>query len=497
MLASLPGNEPSMERKKSFTGHSRRRVTRFSVRLGEFLSRWIITIGGIGTIVAVILVGVFLVWVAAPLFRSTPVTIGHSVPVTSPDARLLRFGADEYQLLGWSLFADGTVQVIRLDTGQQLKQWKPFEPDEQLTACSPAGSTSDIAFGFADGKVRIGYIRFKTSFLKNSQVDEQLRHLPEGEIVEYEGTVADFKGGLVSHMSGDLFSVQQIEVEPGDPVKVENQSPVAQIDLSMRDETENSDGTLTFLTGDGQLHTVTGKKSLSATTGNIYFKPEFSGQLDLSAQMGGGKPAHVLLSGVGDNVFVAWTDGHAVRVSTQEVEAPKVVEEFNFIGQDGVTLTALEFMIGKTTLLAGDSSGRVRAWFRVKPSQAVTGDGNVMVAAHDLGSSGSPVTSLAVSSRTRMAVAGGEDGRFRLLYVTSEKQLAELSSPGGEPIRGLLIAPKDNAILVRTSEHILTCQIDAQHNYPEITLLSLFTAGLVRRLRETGSRLASDRRRRV
>ncbi len=474
-VAAQSGTDRSMERKKSFTGHSRRRVTRFSVRLGEFLSRWLITVGGSGTIVAVILVGVFLIWIADPLFRSTPVTVSRTVSVPTPETRLLRFGADEYQLLGWSLFSDGTVQVIRLDTGKQLQLLKPFEADEQLTACSPPGKTTDIAFGFANGKVRVGHVRFKTAFLKDDQIDDDLRALPVGAVVEYEGTVADFKGGLVSHVQEDLFSVQQIDVDPGDPAKVENQSPVTQIDLSMRDESDDSEGSLTFLTADGQLHTFAGKKSLSALTGNVYFKPEAGGGLDLSAQMTGAKPTQVLLSGVGDNVFVAWNDGHAVRVRMRDVEAPTVVEEFNFIGQDGVKLTALAFLTGKATLLAGDSTGRVRAWFRVKPAQApATGDGNVMVAANDLGSNGSPITGIAVSDRTRMIVAGSEDGRFRLLYVTSEKQLADLTAPDGEAVRALLIAPKDDAILVRTNDHLLTCNIDARHNFPEITFSSLF-----------------------
>ena len=54
---------------RSFTGHPRRRLkTRWSVWLGEILSRLLITVGGIGTIVAVALVCVFLVWVVYPLF---------------------------------------------------------------------------------------------------------------------------------------------------------------------------------------------------------------------------------------------------------------------------------------------------------------------------------------------------------------------------------------------------------------------------------------------
>ena len=53
----------------SFTGRARRRTTRPGVRFGDTLARAVITLGGIGTIAAVLLMGVFLLAVALPLFR--------------------------------------------------------------------------------------------------------------------------------------------------------------------------------------------------------------------------------------------------------------------------------------------------------------------------------------------------------------------------------------------------------------------------------------------
>ena len=48
---------------------TRRRKTRWTVHAVERISRWVITLGGIGTIAAVSLVGAFLVYVAVPLFQ--------------------------------------------------------------------------------------------------------------------------------------------------------------------------------------------------------------------------------------------------------------------------------------------------------------------------------------------------------------------------------------------------------------------------------------------
>ena len=57
----------------SFTGRARRRTTRPGVRFGDACARAVITLGGIGTIAAVLLMGVFLLGVALPLFRSASV----------------------------------------------------------------------------------------------------------------------------------------------------------------------------------------------------------------------------------------------------------------------------------------------------------------------------------------------------------------------------------------------------------------------------------------
>ena len=58
-----------MSSPKSFTGRTRRRRTRWAVRAMDKLAHGLIVGGGIGTIVAVSMVCVFLLWVVLPLFQ--------------------------------------------------------------------------------------------------------------------------------------------------------------------------------------------------------------------------------------------------------------------------------------------------------------------------------------------------------------------------------------------------------------------------------------------
>jgi len=457
-----------MDSKQPFTGHARRRKTSRSVRIGEVLSRVFITIGGIGTILAIALVGCFLLWVVYPLFQGTSAKETGQFAVKMPAAGPMLTGVDEYQQLGWTVLSNGTLQVFRLDTGKILDQRDLF-PGKALTACSASSRESEIAFGFQDGTVRLGQIGFANRFLDPKDVPESLRQLPAEQL-------ADFDHGLISRTSEGQWRGRKIKVELEEPIKppespqgeggVRREGAIQLIDLSMRPEGP----VVSLLTADGKLRTNSVSKHENLLTGEIT-KELSGGEMVLPSRSGKGPPDYLLLSGAGDNVYLIWKDGHLLRVSTQDLENPRVVEETELLG-DGTTVTAVQFQIGKTTLLVGDSSGRVRAWFRVKPEDAVTGDGALLVTGHQLPGPPVSVISLATSGRSRMMAAGYADGRVRLYYVTSEKFLAETWTEQDQPVQGLVLAPKDDGLLAQTSSGVWHWQLDP--GYPEVTLRSLF-----------------------
>src|SRR6516164_1930816 len=382
-----------MNTNRSYTGYSRQRKTRRLVRLGEILSRTLITVGGIGTIVAVAMVCVFLVWVVFPLFQGAAVRQENSFPSLVEAQRPLRGAIDEYQVLGWALLGDGTLQVYRLDNGRVVQKRGLF-PGRKLTACSTPTRDEDIAFGFSDGTVQLGRIGFTTRFPELKELSPVLRDLPVREI-------ADFDEGILSRTPEGQLRAQKIKVKLEDPVKPADPSPVKLLDMSMRP----GGAVLSVLTADGKLRVSAVTEVDNLETGEK--KKELSGgEMTLPPHSHGTLPKYLLLSGVGDNVFVVWEDGGLVRVDARDIENPKVVERINLLDQPGLSLTAAQFLIGKTTLLVGDSSGRIRAWFRTAAANAGTLDGAIMSPAHTLSGSGAAVTALAVSGRTRMMAAG-------------------------------------------------------------------------------------------
>ena len=123
-----------MEAKGSFTGRARQRTTRRSVLIADRLARIFISVGGIGTIIAVLGVMVFLVWVVVPLFLPAKVEGVDAFDRASRE-ELLHLGVDEYQVLSWVLLENGKAEVFRLDTGELRYEEQLFD-EGQLTAAS-------------------------------------------------------------------------------------------------------------------------------------------------------------------------------------------------------------------------------------------------------------------------------------------------------------------------------------------------------------------------
>jgi phosphate transport system permease protein len=455
---------------QSFTGRARRkRTTRFSVRVGDFAGRWVITVGGIGTILAVLTICVFLVWMVVPLFL--PASI--QPPTTfSPEwrgKRAVRAEIDEYGMMAWSLFSDGTLQVFRLDNGESLGTHTLF-PKANVTAIStpggrvadPSGGSGDfqaLAIGFVDGTVQLGHIGFETTFLKDTP--PELRDLAVGRIVGY-------KGGLVSRTPAGQLRWQQFKSEFAEPIKPEGKPEAVQL-IDRADS--GRDTIISVVTADGKLRTSSVKRTKNPITDEETIELT-GGELTLPTRPDKAPPSHVFVSGIGDNVFLIWRDGNLVRLNTRDVEKPKIAEERNLLDNPSLSVTSAQFLLGRTSLLVGDSSGRVRVWFRVGEPGPASNDGATMVAARDLKGPPSAVTSLASSERSRLFAVGYADGGVRVFFATSEKFVGEAKTQAENQVQGLAFAPKEDGFMALTAAGVWHWDMNPRH--PETTWRSLF-----------------------
>jgi phosphate transport system permease protein len=444
----------------SFTGRGRRRQTRRGVRIAERIARLLISIGGVGTILAVTLILVFLVWVVVPLFlgaknEARPLATLKTLATSKPWA----VAVDEYQLMSWALFPDGRLSVWRNDDGTLLET-RELVPGARITAISPPQQGDEFALGFADGTVRLARIGFSAQFVDPSTHPEIAAQLQAV-------TRATHEHSLVERTPEGQLRIQSLDVSVDAPIDLGLTSAIVALDRS----TSSSATCVVALTDKGELEVSEISRRENMLTGEVTLDAQRHG-VKWRARTNGALPAHVLISGGTDVVYLAWNDGILQRYDARDKDSIGLAEELDLVDGEG-TLDALAFVIGKSTLVSGDSRGRLRGWFGIKPAGAKTRDGVNFVQAHELSAGGPAITSLSASSRSRVIAAGCADGTVELYHVTSHKLLFETRVEDSRAITGVSIAPKDDGLYALTAEHIAMWQTSLRH--PEASLAALYS----------------------
>lgn len=445
----------------------RRRTTRPGVRVAERFARLAITVGGVGTIAAVTLILVFLVWVVAPLFLGARVSDPIRSPAAAVSGRPLHVAVDEHQVLCWVLSDDGVVCVQRLDTGELIERRELLTSEDssaapRLTAASFAVQGDEVALGFSDGTLRTGRIGFTTTFLDENADLELARELATSSLARRGSS-------LVQRTSDGQLRSKSLSIALSAPIETGTHAAILRVDRSESGTSQH----LCALDASGKLFIEEVTRRENMLTGEVVLD---STRADIPFELPSDQhaPDHLLISGGGETLYLAWRDGHLLRFDTRNPEHAVLAEDIDLVEGDG-ELTSFEFLIGKTTLISGDSKGRVRAWFGIKPRGAGTHDGVNLVRAHDLSANGAPITAIACSARSRVIAVQGADASLRLYHVTSRKLLGEMrveNQAGDDGVAIPLIAPKEDGLFAWSPAHVQGWSLDLGH--PEASLAALF-----------------------
>ncbi len=449
----------------AFTGRRRQKRTSKGLIFADFASKWIITLGGIGTIAAVLLVAVFLVFVVWPLFTPARVSERRGAVMPWEERQPVRVDMDEYRQMGWAMFADGSLVMFRLSDGKLMASHRLFDADTQLTAWSFSPGLSDAVFGFGDGKARLGRIGFAVEFIRIEDLPEPIRRLEVGQRAEL---ARDDAPGMIERISDDQFRFVSLRFTMQDPIETGSDSPVVLIDHAVASNVMR----LAALHEDGSLFVEELRQRKNIMTNKVVTTVN-KAQVPYEAPEGRGRPDYLKLSGLGDSVYAVWKDGLLVRYDVRVLANCRKAETVDLATEKDAVLTQVQFLLGKITLITGDSKGNVRAWFPVRPDRADTPDGSVLVSSGLLHEGwGAAVSCLTASSRGRLLAVGFDDGTARMLHGTSRKLVADLSIGEREPLRFVGIAPKDDGMVALTDTRQYMWGMDVGH--PAATFSALF-----------------------
>ncbi|MEY4034266.1 MAG: hypothetical protein RL492_1460 [Verrucomicrobiota bacterium] len=140
-------------------------VTRLTLLTDLWMGR-IIRVGGVGVVLAVVGMLLFLVLQVFPLFVRAKVSPLTPVPLT---ASAVAFGEDEYGEMPFAVEANGRIRFHRTKDGSLVKAWAP-EPELPAVASVRSYPRDGlVVLGLADGSVREVKVSYKSDFSAQGQ----------------------------------------------------------------------------------------------------------------------------------------------------------------------------------------------------------------------------------------------------------------------------------------------------------------------------------------
>ena len=463
----------------SFTGRARRRTTRPGVRFGDTLARAVITLGGIGTIAAVLLMGLFLLAVALPLFR--PASIGGHATTALGEAAteenrvlpVIALGTDESGEIGWSLdLGVGRMRLLDLAAGSLVLD-RPLEAaGVDLSAATVLrvhpGSTLAVV-GFGDGAFRLAAVGVESTYIPAAEVAVDVRTLPVG------GARPDAEGAVLRTGVDRWARIRVVAAAAGEPTR-ELSGGIVDVDV-----TPLSGGPLVAAVDDtGAIRVERRSTKRNMLTGKEVTKRD-GATIPAEAEVAGaaaGKAIHLRLSELGDQLWAIAADGRGRRYSIRAIDKPVLMETFDAGG--GADVTAVVRLFGGNALAVGDAAGVIRVFFTSRQADATAEDGLAVGAAKTFPAANAArperVTTLAASPRSRLFAAADAAGTVRLLHSTAGTAVLSVNAVATDRLAGaprmLAMGARETTLLAADGRGIVSWGFDA--GYPEISAGTLF-----------------------
>jgi phosphate transport system permease protein len=409
-LAPAIGGESEVRRQMAAAAGRIKRLKRVDrVAVG------VITFGGIAVILSVIGILVFIGAEAVPLFRASSSTLKGTVRPADTLARApmdrWAVGSDDFDRYVYTLEPSGRVTFLNRETGKPELTFSPPSLAGATVLASSRSLLGDfVAASTTDGRIALLQVRFLpihgTDGLTGVKVDVRER-------------------GTVSIDPARRPAERVSYLEEGERKFVAGQVSPSEIALWWIDE------------GAAERRAVVSVAS---------------GETITAVRVG--------------RTGTAITGTDRGKVYHWRLEEEATLTDVSPVSDSAVT--ALEYMIGNNTFIAGTADGRLSAWFRAPANP----DGDYgMVRAAEFEPQGARVTAIAASTRDRTFATGSEDGRIVLRHQTSNRTLTRIA--GTTAVQGLVMTPKSDGLLVARAGGDID-RVALSNPHPEASLHTLF-----------------------
>lgn len=396
--------------------------------LMDKLFKHLMSVGGIGVIVAVSAIFFYLASVVVPLF--VPPSIENkaqfAVPggATQPTAA---YSGEEQREIAARIGAAGEVTFFRFDSGEILAQARATIPaTTRVTSFALADRSSfAFAYGTSDGRVIVAKQGYKVTYPDNRRQITPAIEYPLGE----EPVTVDPRGNAIA----------QLAMQHGD------------------------DGTtLAGLTEDGRLLVSAVTVSTNMMTGETKSEAEQSEVPGVP-----GTVRKLLIESKQRELLVLHGDRQVSRFDITNKAAPRLMETVD-VAPSGERVAQIAFLSGGFSLIVGTESGKLAQWFPVRDASNVFR----LTQIREFKSMPGGITALVPEFFRKGFIVGDARGNLGAYHATSRRQLF-VEKLGDAPLTVLAVPPRGNGYLAQDSRGRLH-SATVHNEYPEVSFHSLW-----------------------
>jgi phosphate transport system permease protein len=440
----------------------RRKSVRRSVLIADWIADHVIKIGGVLVIATVLAILVFLVYQVMPLFKAGAVEAVYRVAPSPAIKNAFTAVLDEYKTIAVTTARDGSVTAFHARTGALL-QADSFDLGGRTgTATARALDRKRLAFGFADGSVRLAAFHMDSEILSAKDVPEHLTRIDPRDRTDGRSVYSRIPGNQVRKITVRTILGESLSASPtGSPI----------VAIGYRGGPDRKEKTIIAADANGAvtLNRVTSRKNL--LTGKMTEKVE---QAPLPRAPSQGEIAYALITDRGDQAYLAEKSGRVHRYDLESAETPILAETADLLPK-GALLTAFGFLLGERSIVVGGSDGSLNIWFRLRREHTGAPDGFGLVLTRELEPHPASVIGIEPGQRGRTFVTVDAQGNVWTRNATSELTLFRLKSATTGPanILAAAFAPRGDGAVVILADG--TAELwDFRVPHPETSLSVLF-----------------------
>lgn len=442
---------------------AKKRKTRRLVLIVDKIADRVITVGGIFVIMAVLLMLVFLVGQAAPLFRSGRIVSHAQYRTPEKMESVVGLSVDDTMKIAVAVDRSGAARAWHAPSGALLEGAQFDLGGKSASAFIQAIDKQRVAFGFTDGWVRLARLDRKSEVISSDDIPQGLRKLENGDLTDGRIVYSPMEDDRCRKVWIETVLEEEIQVTADDdpvvaldyryghfgerPIKV-----VAAVGQKRR-------GVVVVV--ESKLNLFTRKLTVDTRKAEL---PPLPGEEPIVA---------LLVTGLADTVYFAEKSGIAHRCNTRDFDKPFFAESIR-LTPSGVGLSALGYLLGEGAMVACGTDGSVAIHFLLKQPDGGS-DGYTTVVTRTFERSPAAIASLCPGEQGKMFAVADVKGNVRLLHGTSERTLAEMQAPdaAGGPSMYMAIAPRgDGLVLIGREGLVNVWKVDIPH--PETSWKTLF-----------------------